>query len=188
MKKLILLTATLVFGLSATNAQGFNFGPKGGFNIASIYGYEASNSRSAKAGFNIGGVARIEISDQFSLQPELAYSTQGTNVNDVTARFNYLVVPIMADYTLFDGFSVQAGPQFGINLTAKLGGRNANFRNIPQREDRNIIEFGIGAGAQYSLPMGLFFQARHVLGLTQIGKGQGIKNSVLSFSVGYLFL
>jgi hypothetical protein len=49
------------------------------------------------------------------------------------------------------------------------------------------VDLGVGIGAQYILPMNLFFQARYVIGFTDVIEDVEGKNSVISLSVGYFF-
>ena len=72
MKKLLLSIALVSFCFSA-NAQ---FGAKAGLNLASMTG-ESAGDLDARTSLHLGFTAEIEISDSFSLQPELIYSGQG---------------------------------------------------------------------------------------------------------------
>ncbi|MFT5249982.1 MAG: hypothetical protein ACI93P_001717, partial [bacterium] len=95
-----------------------------------------------------------------------------------TAKLNYINVPIMAEYKIIDGLTAQAGPQFGINVTAKDDDGN-------DINDIKTLDIGVGFGAQYELDFGLFFQARYVLGLNKIfdvDGGGDFKNRVISLS------
>ena len=52
------------------------------------------------------------------------------------------------------------------------------------------FDFGLGIGAEYNLPMGLFFDANFTLGLTNLAAKQSkadIKNRVIQIGVGYKF-
>jgi opacity protein-like surface antigen len=190
MKKLLLFAVFAVLALNV-QAQDFRIGAKAGANFASLNGDDADDAK-GRASVHIGGVARIGLSEMFSLQPELVFSSQGYKVNfpgeDGVVRLNYINLPIMADITLAEGFSLQGGPQVGFNISAdaKYDGDTTDI------EDAQTIDFGVGIGAQYILPMNLFFQARYVIGVTnvfeEIGGDQiNAKNSVISLSVGYFF-
>ncbi|RTZ46512.1 hypothetical protein EJ377_20270 [Chryseobacterium arthrosphaerae] len=72
MKKLLLITATAVLGISA-NAQEFRFGPKAGFAMSTIKMDNKQDDLEArkmspKYTFYIGGMAEYKFNDQFALQ------------------------------------------------------------------------------------------------------------------------
>lgn len=191
MKKLLLFAAFVAFAFTTGQAQDFRFGAKAGANYSDLNGNDADNA-DGRAGFHVGGVARIGLSEMFALQPELLFSSQGYKVNfpgeDGKVVLNYINLPIMMDVTLAEGFSLQAGPQVGFNISAdaKYDGDSAKI------DDAQTIDFGAGIGAQYILPMNLFFQARYVIGVTNVfqeieGEKIEAKNSVISLSVGYFF-
>jgi len=186
MKKLFFLAAFAVFGLSNVTAQ-VTFGAKAGVNLASING-DNSDDADGLTSFHVGGVAKIAISEFFSLQPELIYSLQGytadTGFGDLDVKLSYINIPIMADFMIMEGLSLQGGPQIGINLSgeADLDGETTDIEGI------ETLDIAAGIGAQYKLASnGLFFQARYVTGLTEIVKDSGQKNGVISLSVGYMF-
>ena len=104
---------------------------------------------------------------------------------DFTGKLDYVNIPIMADFTIAEGFSLQGGPQIGINVTSK-----EEAGDIEVESDAESLDIGTGIGAQYELPMGLFFQARYMVGLTDVFDTDGEfsnKNSVISLSVGWFF-
>ncbi len=82
MKKSRLLVLAFVALSSMCFAQDVTFGVKGGLNIANQkYKMDgATLSPDAHAGLHIGGFATIMFSDQFGLQPELMFSTAGSNI------------------------------------------------------------------------------------------------------------
>lgn len=187
MKKLLLVAALAVFGLTTTFAQGVRFGAKAGANFASLNGDDVDDV-DGRTSFHVGGVVNIGVSELFSVQPEVIYSSQGASDGDVSFNLDYINVPIMADFQLAEGFSLQGGPQVGINISSK-----AEFDGDKEDiEDIQTLDLGAGIGAQYVLPMNLFFQARYVIGLSDVfeeieGFKPDAKNSVISVSVGYFF-
>lgn len=197
MKKVLLTIAIVAAGFTA-NAQEVSFGAKAGLNIANISGEDVENN-DARTSFHIGAVAEIEISDKFSIQPELVYSAQGANTEesgvDVTMALDYLNVPVMAKYYVAEGFSLEAGPQIGFLMSAKMkaevGGQSAS---VDVKDNFNVIDFGLNFGAGYKLENGLNFGARYNLGLSNILKDEelnsntnSVKNGVFQVSVGYMF-
>jgi hypothetical protein len=195
MKKLMTLVTVIGMIMVAQAQQDIRFGIKGGLNISSISGEDVENT-DARTSFHGGIMIEIPINEKFSFQPELLYSSLGIKENDDNAelRLNYLTLPLMAKYYVADNFSLEAGPQIGILLSAdaKVEGENEGgveeiFKNFDA-----AINFGVG----YKLDNGLNFGARYNLGLIKIFDfdnsfidDEEIKayNSVIQISVGYFF-
>jgi hypothetical protein len=191
MKKIILFTAIAMFAFTTTNAQGISFGAKAGLNLASVTG-DGSDGVDGRTAFHVGAVVNIEFSELFALQPEVLYSAQGFSQNvdlgdlgmiESTLKLDYIIVPVLADITIIEGLSLQGGPQFGFNITSELeaGGETGDVDGV------ETVDIAAAIGAQFKLPLGLFFQARYVAGLTEIVDGGDFKNSNISVSVGWFF-
>jgi opacity protein-like surface antigen len=202
MKKLF-LAAFAVFAFASVNAQEVKFGAKAGVNFASIGG--DAEDMDSRTSFHLGGVAEIVLSDKFSVQPELLYSSQGAKSEytedfgefgsftvEEKLKLDYLSLPIMAKYYVAEGFSLEAGPQIGFLLSA-----NAEVEVDGESEDADVkdefkgIDFGLGFGAGYKLDSGLNFALRYNLGLSNIAEDTegdfSIQNNVFQISVGYMF-
>lgn len=186
MKKIILLAATAFMITAGVNAQEINFGAKAGANFASLSG-DLGDDIDGRTSFNVGVVANIGISEKFAVQPEIVYSSQGGSSEiqgeDFTVKFDYINVPILADFKVGEGFSLQAGPQVGFNITSEVDadGGSADI------EDVETVDLSLAFGAQYKLDQGIFFQARYGLGLSDIISDVDGKNNVISLSIGYFF-
>lgn len=184
MKKLLLVIAMVAVGFTA-NAQKINFGAKAGVNFADITGIdEATKSITV---MHFGAMAEIEISEKFSVQPELLYSAQGTKakVGDGKTNFNYINVPVMAKYYVAEGLSLEAGPQIGFLTAAEVNNKDA-------KAFYNTVDFALNFGAGYKLPSGLNFSARYNVGLSELAKDKDANsassnNRVFQISVGYFF-
>lgn len=190
MKKLMLLAAVAVFGFSNMDAQEVKFGAKAGVNFASIGGDDTGDLKSRTA-FHVGAMAEIGISDKFAVQPELLYSSVGAKADegDGELKLDYISVPVMAKYMVAEGFSLEAGPQIGLLLSAKSegGGESEDVKDFV-----NGLDLGIGVGASYRMDSGLNFGARYSLGLSNINDFEGSddfknQNNVFQISVGYFF-
>lgn len=193
MKKLFFISLLFVGALSL-NAQ-TKFGVKAGPQITTWTGDDAEGI-DAKIGFHVGGYANIRFSEQFAFQPELLFSLQGAQAEElgVEMKFNtsYINVPLMVKWYAYQGLNFEFGPQVGFNVGAKVKGEN----EIGEAEldfdeafgqDAETIDFGLNIGAGYELPMGLNFGVRYGLGLTEVIKDVDVKNSVISLGVGYSF-
>lgn len=202
MKKITLTLLGLVaFSTSAVAQQEVKFGPKAGVNIANLSGMDDAEM---KIGFHVGAVAEIKFNEKFSIQPEVVYSAQGAKGTTVTPlgtieseiKNDYINVPIMAKYYIVEGFSAELGPQVGFLMKSegKVGDNTMDSKDFYKS-----VDFGLGVGLAYDLPMGLFVGARYNLGLsranedfsTQVGgisiETDEIKNNVIQVSVGYKF-
>ncbi|MCC9071538.1 PorT family protein [Flavobacterium sp. F-65] len=201
MKKITLsIVAVLAFGFA--NAQEVKFGAKAGLNVSTLTG--DVEDVSSKVGFHVGGFAEIKLSDKFSIQPELLYSTQGAKEKtsdfdfdtmevistDFTVKLAYINVPVMAKYYVAEKFSLEAGPQIGFLVSAK--GKMSGGSNEDIKDFYKSIDFGVNFGAGYDFTENLSVGARYNLGLSNIAKNEEgdnskLKNSVFSLSVGYKF-
>ena len=196
MKKII-VTVAAVFAFGFANAQETKFGVKGGVNFANFAGDVEDNS--TKVGFNVGGFVEIKVSDKFSVQPELLFSTQGTQTEftesgitvKAKANLSYLNIPLMAKYYVADGFSLEAGPQVGFLTSAKYKAESGgNEVEEDAKDDFESTDFGFNFGAGYDFTTNLSAGVRYNLGLSNIAKDSGddkVTNTVLSVSLAYKF-
>ena len=180
MKKLILIFAFLVLGLSQSNAQMLKFGVKAGANFASLEG-DGLEGLETYTSFHFGALLELKVFENFSLQPELLYSSQGAKVNSEAVddiNFNYVTVPVLAKfYLISDRLSVEAGPQFSFLMNDNL---NDQFES-------KSFDFAAVGGLGFQITDNVFVQGRYVLGLTDTTSDAEIKNRVIQVSVGYRF-
>lgn len=180
MKKLIFI-GILFFSFSALQAQEMGFGIKGGLNFATFTGDDVDNIDS-RTGFHLGLLAEFGLSESFAIQPEILYSAQGVKQGDETWKLDYLTIPVMVKYYATDAFSIEAGPYIGFNTTSEF---DMDGVTMDLKDDTESTDFGLGLGLGYELPMGVFFQVRYALGLSDIMSDVDAKNSVFQLSVGY---
>src|SRR5690606_27785651 len=157
--------ATLSF--TAVQSQ-VRFGAKAGVNFASVNGDDFDDVDGV-TGFQVGAVAKIGITELLAIQPELLFSAQGYSVDglgdDFSVRLGYINLPVMADFTIVEGLCLQGGPQFGFNV---VSGYKFDDEDWEDEEGINTLDLGVGIGAQYILPINLFFQARYVIGFSNV--------------------
>jgi hypothetical protein len=191
MKKIIVLSVAVFFYVSL-QAQ-VRFGVKAGLNLANISVSDASGSSfSMKPDFHAGILAAIPLVGKLSLQPEVIYSGQGSDVKagGEKGKYNlqFINVPVLIKYEIASGLNIETGPQLGLLLGAKVkadGGGSADIKS-----ELKTADFGWTLGASYLLPLNLGFDVRYNLGLTNYLKDSGdgsIKNGVLQIGVFYLF-
>jgi opacity protein-like surface antigen len=205
MKKII-LSSLLVLAFGFTYAQKAEFGIKGGLNVANQnYSGDGAPSPTSIIGFQVGGFVDIKISDKFSIQPELLYSTQGSKFNLLvntdgsnydtknTFLLSYINVPVMFKYYAAEKFSLEAGPQIGFMVDSKLK-TDVIGQSVTQdaKDLFESVDFGLNLGAGYDFTKKISAGIRYNFGLTNVmktesGDNSKIKNSVFSLSVGYKF-
>ena len=186
------------------NAQEVTFGAKAGLNISSWAGDETEDYDS-RTSFHLGATAEIAISDVFSVQPELLFSSQGVKAefsdsgvsSENSLVTNYIQIPVMAKYYVTEGLSLEAGPQIGFLMSANSEG-SLTFDGETESYDEDVkelfnsVDFGLNIGAGYKLDSGLNFALRYNLGLSNILDGAddedfSVTNRVLQLSVGFTF-
>jgi|SRR5690606_21281040 len=206
MKKIVLLIVLAVVSTTAIQAQEVRMGIKGGVNFATLSGDNLGDIKS-RTGFHIGGLVEVPLSEQFSIQPEILYSTQGARYQEkgtelgveydfkTTAHLDYIQVPVMAKFYVIEGLAVEAGPEVAF-LTSSKGKYEGKIGGVTVSEEDDLddiakVDFGVGLGVSYRLPVGVFFGARYNLGLTNINDAaddnQKIRNNVFQLSAGYSF-
>lgn len=213
--KNLLLSAFALFAFSNLSAQDTRLGVKAGGNIAWLNG-DGELSKPVP-GFHAGLFAEIKITEKFAFQPEVFYSHQGgkdeKNEHDGWLQINekmrvtlgYINIPVLAKYYVSKKFSIEGGPQLGINVLARqkfeFDDNSSGIRiiagyNMSVKESVKALDFGLAFGTGYDLNDHLFLQARYVIGMTTVHKeindefgnfSPDIKNGVGQISVGYRF-
>ena len=107
-KKLLLFTALISFCFTV-NAQESKFGVTTGYQSSSFKVSGAGLDISTDAsGYFVGFFAQFSVSETFSIQPELHYSS----VSDDGESIGDIIIPVMLKFHLTDEFNFMAGPQF----------------------------------------------------------------------------
>lgn len=191
MKK-VFLTAIVALASLTASAQ-FSLQPKVGMNVSDVT--DADNMK-AKVGLVAGVEADYQISPLFSLSAGVNYSQQGakydTNNSDVDTKLKleYINVPIMANFHVYQGLSLKAGLQPGFLTTAKGQAKVGKGEGSVDIKDQcNSVDLSLPLGLSYEFS-GFVIDARYNLGLTKIYKDDynvDSKNSVFQFTVGYKF-
>lgn len=204
-----LLTALAVATFGIMNAQDVKFGTKFGLNISTLAG-NIQNTKN-KLDFHAGLFAEIEVSDIFSVQPEILYSNQGTKAEEnyidpmrklevnLTQDLSYLYIPIMAKLYIFEDFYLEAGPQIGFLLNAEqvaevsgtyYGKVINDSETVDNKENLNSKDFGANIGLGMNITKRIGASARYTAGLSNIDnetRGSEINNRNLAVSLLYNF-
>ena len=168
-----------------------------GINASSYYGSD-NDGCDYKAGFTLGAEGEYYIKNWLGISAGLMYSQQGCSSSensDIKICTEYLNVPVLCVFHFGNCFSLKAGLQPGVNLSAK-----AKADGITA----DLSKTGVDAkGIDIAMPIGMSFainsftiDARYALGLSQAFKGQNaygsvdnadLYNSVFSLTLGYRF-
>src|SRR5690606_28120677 len=135
------------------------FGVKGGVNFSSFTGdgYDDFVDPEERTSFHLGLLAEIPLSDRFSIQPEVLYSGQGYDIasrdgaDDVELQLDYINVPVLAKFYLFNRFSIEAGPQIGFLVNKEIDTNpSGDGGDISLNDDSyKDVDFAVGLGASY---------------------------------------
>ncbi len=187
MKKIILIPLLLLAMSVNVQAQLIRFGVKAGLNYANQTGTNVTiNSINYKTdaitSYHAGLIADIKLTEGFSVQPELLYSTQGATYKNAGIEFmnqlGYISLPVMAKIHLNKTISLELGPQASFLLSQK---------NQFKVNDTTTFDFSANGGLVFNVTKSLFIDGRYVLGLTNASKEAQIKNSTVQVSLGLLF-
>jgi hypothetical protein len=190
MKK-ILIALLFVFGSSFAFSQaGVSLGLKGGINLDNLNTNDPAANIDGRTGYHFGAYANIKLT-KFAIQPEILYSSQGTTVefgtvaNDFKQDLVYLNIPVMFKFYLAAGVNLQAGPQFGLLLSAEQD-LPTGTQDIKDQLTGSDLSAALGVG--WDAPFGLNLTARYLLGLGEVGDDPTIpdfKSRTFQISIGY---
>lgn len=203
MKKLVLGAAIAMSSL--TFAQ--QFGVKAGMNVSSLSSDASLSDQGSKIGFNAGVFMNAPLAEKFSIQPELMYSQMGSKYDAImpisgdrisgAKHLDYVTLPVMFQYNATPSFYLEAGPEFGLMVSAKDKSKNETTGNTiaessNYKDKLNGFNAGIGLGAGYYFTPNIGLTARYVAGLTDIYKdgqnsGDAVKNNVFQVGLAYKF-
>ena len=237
MKKLFIIAAMAVAGITTANAQEFKVGAKAGFLLSNLSGPKYSETVAGftetakfnsgfRPGFHFGAFIEYGFNEKIWVEAGVDYAFQGAkaksselikkdnngNVLSKTkkdvknAKFNtqQLNIPLWVKYDI-NGFRPKVGINLGFLTKIETKGENNEQKTVTESftPDKKF-DFGLGIGAEYNLPMGLFFDATFNLGLTDLSSkrkvelnqnggiarivpSQTFKNRVIQIGVGYKF-
>lgn len=191
MKKLLIIPLIVIS--TSLCAQKFQLGVKGGVNLANFAGSNSVNDVETKAllRFHAGAFLNLLFGDNFSLSPEVMFSSLGAKIKNAGQESNfkvgYVSVPVMLRYRFKGGFYLEAGPQVSFKAT------EADPDNTSVNDFANDLDLAIDAGLGYHSDMGLGVGARYVAGLSKIANADqqndllspDYRNSVIQLSVFY---
>jgi hypothetical protein len=212
MKKSMLIVGTLLLCVTVmAQTHKVTLGVKAGLNISSLTLDESELNSSKKMGFTAGFMVEVPLAKNFSLQPELLFSLQGTKISfsdkDVTNSnykgtidLNYLNIPVMLKYYVLKGVSLQAGPQIGILLKSNNKYQD-NFLGYEHQESFDLKDYSSGIDTSVNFGLGYQFKdkfytdARYNISYSNVFKegdanhfiNNDMKNRVFQITFGYFF-
>lgn len=207
--KNVFFTFSLGLMVFLGQAQKSDYGLQGGINISSIEG-DFAEIFDSSTGYHINFNMEFEFSDKFSLQPSLQYSLQGGKSileDAITGEYfedniklTYLNMPVLVKYYIFRGFTLEAGPQAGLLLSAKNKWEYKTLILADEydeasgeediKDDFESLDYGIKLGLGYKLNNGLSFAAHYYLGMADITKdniGSKSQTHAIQIGIGYYF-
>jgi len=217
MKKIYILFLAFALVIAGANAQELRVGIKGGPSLATEV-FDDYDGNQMTLGYHFGAYVEMLLTDQFSVQPEVLFSNQGSRFEDYEDPSyelwddrhitNYLNIPVVAKFYPVKGFNIHAGPQIGFLLSAKNTYSEWTLETDQDlsydediKEHFKNLDVGVVMGLGYEHESGLSATARYVLGISDINDYQGnsefdydltstdkIRNQVLQVSLGYAFL
>jgi len=180
------ITITAIFLLMASlfttqmHAQ-LSAGIKAGMNVA---GFKSDDDdQESKTGIVLGAFTAYSLTPKFDLQAELMFSQQGAKEGSGSYNFNYIVLPVIAKFSVWNNLYVSSGPQFGFLGSAKTkeDGEKEDIRDNVKSSDLSWI-FGAG----YQFKQGFVADMRFIPGLSDISDNSArIKNTVFQLTIGY---
>ncbi len=192
----------LIVSAVSLNAQ--KTGLKGGVNFTNLY-VDDVDDENMKVGFNVGLYHRVDVSDNFAIQPEFLFSQKGSEIQyngflggSGRYRFNlnYLEVPVLAVGKI-GNFNIHAGPYLGFLLSANVKDvdDNGTVRDVESldRNNFNTLDTGLAVGFGFDFPDGIM-GVRYNYGFMAIGEDgiagnatKNSKNSALQVYLGFDF-
>lgn len=185
MKSTSFILLAFFMGLFTSQAQFLKFGIKAGPNFANFSGGVSGIDYTSRTSFHAGAFLQIKPFENFALQPEVMYSSQGADVEGVgDFNLDYISVPVMARFfVISDRLSLDVGPQFSF----LVDDAEVVFDEVAGDADTESFDFAVAGGVTLNVVGGLFVSGRYSIGLTEASKEAEVKNAVFQLSLGYTF-
>ena len=189
MKKIVLILMLAIVSMGIASAQheakSLSLQPKIGLNLSKLTNHFDSNF---KPGMVVGLETEWQSKAKFGWSVGLLYSQQGTKYAlgefKYTYNYNYINVPVLANFYVARNLALKTGLQFGFNVsngyTIEGPGSKEN-RNDP---DVKAVEASIPLGVSYEFNQ-FVVEARYNLGLTYTVPRT--RFSTFQFTLGYRF-
>ena len=228
MKKIFIIAAMAIAGITTANAQEFKVGAKAGFLMSNVSVDSSSYIEAGelitsklntafRPGFHFGAFIEYGFNEKIWVEAGVDYAFQGAKLKSIEStgdpKVNFkssskwatqqINIPLWFKYDI-NGFRPKVGVNLGFLTKTKLELELENNTDPNNKVSYSLtpnkkFDFGLGFGAEYNLPMGLFFDATFNLGLTELSNKEyskdgktllppmKFKNRVIQIGVGYKF-
>ena len=206
MKKFTIALLCMIMATGATMAQKqFTFGPKIGVDYTHFWGKNADHG--GQLNYQAGLFIEYRFTDKISIAPEVVFAAQGGKYNssnynyehyltevNITDFINYINIPVMLKCYVSPKFSIDLGPQLGINVYSKYSAEPKDKtigpkKTYDQKDRTKTVDVGVGLGVTYNITTDVFVQGRYTMGMTDVfdeGWDSG-KNGNAQLAIGYRF-
>lgn len=172
---LLSLVALITVGMTNVSAQTpISFGVKGEMNFSNFFLSDFDVlSNKMKIGPNLGGFMRVDLTENFALQPELSFFYRNAKMEvgpaDDTFQQWGMQLPIYAlgKYHVSNGmFYGGVGPYVGLGFDATLDDLDIDlYKKIAGETAMNRWDFGLGLLLGYEFDNGFQINAGYQIGL-----------------------
>ena len=193
MKKLMMIAVMAIFAMTAsaqnTNREvgAFTLQPKVGLTIGSFSGEyitvggKVENKK--RVGFTAGLEGEIYATNWLGIALGLNYAQQGWKFGDVKCKYDYLNVPLVADFYVARGLALKTGVQLGFLM-------NAKWDDLNVKDDSNKTNFSIPIGISYEFS-NVVLDLRYNVALSKVNKNATdnykYRSDLVQFTIGYKF-
>ncbi len=180
----LMIGTFLIFTHLTFSQSSIRFGIRGGVHAGTQFGRAIiTNPKGTLIGFEGAIFANVELSDDISLCPEIAFSQKGFKIDTIEMTSNYIEVPLLLKINMGDGgIYTIIGPYVSYLPTVNI--------NAP---DEKALGFGgtFGLGtriADHFLVEGRYNFNGNIWKLaTDSNNPYGFRNTTIGISLGYLF-
>lgn len=204
MKKTILtlMSFVMTLGIVNVNAQSpLSFGAKLEMNTSNFVLSDMEDvSSSMKVGPNLTGFMKVDLHENFAIQPELSVFYRQSKIEfDKTDKDTFkqwgMQIPVYAlgqTETLFGKFYAGVGPYVGFGLDARFS--DADESLYKKHDDERVMnrwDFGLATLVGYEFNNGFQINAGYQFGfINQLDAQKDdhkLRNQVVNFGIGYRF-
>jgi hypothetical protein len=193
MKKMMMIVAFVAATVSASaqninrEVGAFTLQPKVGLTIGSFSGEYITVGGKVDTKKRVGFIAGVEgeyyATNWLGIALGLNYAQQGWKFNDVKCKYDYLNVPLVADFYVARGLALKTGVQLGFLMNAKWD--DLNFK-----DDSNKTNFSIPIGISYEFS-NVVLDLRYNVALSKVNKNATdnykYRSDLVQITIGYKF-
>ncbi len=203
MKRFLILASVMMLSAGAfaqQDAGTVTVQPKVGMNVAN---YASSEDSDPRVGLAVGAEFEYQISKMLGVSAGVMYSMQGAKSTQrttipygpsvkatLTAKTDYINIPILANVYVFKGLALKVGVQPGFNVSSRyvISSQGVDLSGSLSDIDVDVkaFDFAIPVGISYEYK-NIVLDARYNIGVTKIVENDDSKNRVFQITLGYKF-